>query len=187
MYQMRMMGYYPQVIQAILEFRSIVDAEYPEFEMLGIARDRVIDDAWLLSMSEDRVIQWEKVLGITPIEGSSVSDRRETIIARIRGQGKLNTALINTIVSTFTGGTAESWIEDSTLYVIITPPKDNKSYQFPNVEQELKKKIPAHLNFKLDRNYYTWDEVISRDIVTWQDVKDNFDTWLDVKIYVPFE
>lgn len=186
MYQERMFGYYPQVIQAILEFKQIIDAEYPEFEDLSGGVQRVIDDAYLLTMSEDRVKQWEAILNIKPLDDSTVEDRRETIIARIRGQGKLNTELINSIVSVFTGGTAKSWVANSTLYVEIEPPPEDKRFRFENVEQELALKVPAHLNFQVNRNYHTWAEVIE-PYPTWQDIKDGFDTWTEVLLYRPFE
>lgn len=185
MYQERMNNYYPQVVQAIEEFKSIIDSEYPEFEDLSVAKDRVIDDAYLLTMSEKRIEQWENILGIRPLENSSVSDRRDTIIARIRGQGKLNTALINSIVNAFTGGTANSWVKDSVLYVEITPPPSNKQFKFANVEQELSKKVPAHLGFDVSRNYLDWVE-IQNTYATWQDVKDHFNTWNDVYLFSPF-
>lgn len=186
MYQERMNSYYPQVIQAISEFKAIIGAEYPEFEDLAEARSRVVDDAYLLTMGEDRVEQWENILGIRPVENSTVSDRRDTIIARIRGQGKLNTALINSIVNAFTGGTAESWIEDSVLYVEITPPPTNKVFLFSNVEQELKHKIPAHLGLQVSRNYYDWNE-IKTSYSNWVDVKNSFANWNDVYLFTPFE
>lgn len=188
MYRQRMNSYYPKVIRSITEFKSIVDSEYPEFELLADGRDRITNDAYLITMGEDRIREWEEILAIRPIEGSSISDRRDTIIARIRGQGKLNTATINAIVNAFTGGTANSWIEDSVLYVEITPPPNNKSFQFANVEQELRKKIPAHLGFNVSRNYYTWKEVSDYlNLETWGDVKDYFDTWNDVYLFVPFQ
>lgn len=185
-YNERMINYYPQVIQAIKEFRAIVEGESTEVDSLSEGVQRVIDDAYLFSMSEKRITQWEKMLGIQPLENSTINDRRDTIIARIRGQGKLNTELINTIVRTFTGGTANSWVKDSTLYVEITPPRNNKSYRFENVEQELRKKVPAHLGFKVERNYYTWEE-IEIAYPYWQDVYDNFGSWEDVLLFVPFE
>lgn len=185
-YNERMINYYPQVIQAILEFRGIIESEALEIDLLNKGVQRVIDDAYLLSMSEERIKQWENMLGIQPLENSSVEDRRDTVIARIRGQGKLNTELINVIVKTFTGGTANSWVEDSTLYVEITPPPSNKQYQFANVEQELSKKIPAHLGFKVERNYYTWEE-IEKKYSTWGDIESNFGKWEDVLLFVPFE
>jgi len=184
MYRERMNNYYPQVIQALEEFKSIIDSEYPEFEDLSLAKDRVIDDAYLLTMSEERVEQWENILGIRPLENSSVSDRRDTVIARIRGQGKLNTSLIDSIVNAFTGGTANSWMEDGVLYVEITPPPSNKQYKFANVEQELKKKVPAHLGFNVRRNYLEWVEV-KNTYTTWQNVKGSFSNWNDVYLFVP--
>ena len=186
MYRERMNSYYPQVIQSITEFKTIIDAVYPELEDLAVAKDRIVEDAYLLTMSEGRILEWESILGIKPLEDSTLSDRREVIIARIRGQGKLNTKLINSIVNTFTGGTANSWVEDSTLYVEITPPLGNKQFKFANVEQELSLKVPAHLNLKVSRNYLDWVE-IKRDFPTWQDVKDNFTTWEDVYLFVPFK
>lgn len=183
-YGQRMINYYPNVISCIQEFRAIIKSEYPEIEDINAGKDRVVADAYLLTMTEDRIESWEKILGIAPIAGSTLDDRRDTIIARIRGQGKLNTELINSIVNAFTGGKANSWVEDSVLYVEITPPPNNKQYKFANVEQELSKKVPAHLGFRVSRNYYEWRE-IQRDYSTWQDVKDGFDTWNDVYLYVP--
>ena len=180
-----MNSYYPQVVQTIKEFKAIIDGESPEFDELSAGRDKVINDAYLSTMTEGRVEQWENLLGIKPLENSTVSDRRDTIIARIRGQGKLNTAMINSIVNAFTGGTANSYVENGVLYVEITPPPENKQFQFANVEQELKLKVPAHLGFNVSRNYLDWREV-KRDFATWQDVKNNFGTWQEVFLYSPF-
>lgn len=186
MYKERMNSYYPQVIQSIHEFKAIINANYPEFEDLSSGVTRVVNDAYLATMSEERIEQWEQILGITPIDGSSTSDRRETIIARIRGQGKLNTSLINSIVNVFTGGTANSWVENSVLYVEITPPPNNKQFQLTNVEQELKKKIPAHLGFNISRNYFTWGN-INETFETWEAMNEALPTWQDVYLFVPFK
>lgn len=183
-YRDRMNGYYPYVIQSILEFQAIIDGEYPEIDSFQNNCENVLSNAYLTTMGEDRIEQWENMLGIVPIEGSSVDDRRETVIARIRGQGKLNTDLINIIVGTFTGGTAESWIEDSVLYVEIALPPDNKQFQFLNVEQELRNKIPAHLELRVRRNYYNWEEI--DDICpTWVDIRNTYATWEDVVYNTP--
>ena len=184
MYETRMMSYYPEVIKAITEFKAIIRSECPEFELMDVERENLLDNAYLLTMEEDRIEQWEHALGITPLPDSTTQDRRDTVVARIRGQGKLNTALINAIVNAFTGGTANSWVANSTLYVEITPPPNNKAYRFENVEQELSKKVPAHLNFQVSRNYYEWGQVKS-NFNTWQDVLD-IGTWEDVYLFVPF-
>lgn len=185
MYRERMLGYYPQVIRDIKDFKAIVDSEAPEFEILADNRDIVLSDAYLTTMAEDRIEQWEQALAIRPLEGSTVDDRRDTIIARIRGNGKLNTATIQSIVNAFTGGSAITYIEDSVLYVIITPPPNNKQYKFANVEAELTNRVPAHLGLEISRNYFSWDEV--NDLYpTWGDLNNNFDSWNDVYLFVPF-
>lgn len=186
MYRKRMNSYYPEVIKAIKEFSLIIDSESTEVEVLANANQEVLDDAYLLTMNELRVNEWEQILGIKPLENSTLQDRRDTIVARIRGQGKLNTKLINAIVNAFTGGSARSWIEDSVLYVEVTPPPENKQYQFANVEQELKLKVPAHLGFKIERNYFTWSDIMTNH-ATWQEVMDDFGTWEDVYLFVPFK
>lgn len=185
MYYERMNSYYPEVIRTIAEFQAIIDSEYPEFEGLESGRDEVINDAYLPTMSEARISQWEQLLNIKALENSTLDDRRDTIIARIRGTGKLNTELISSIVNAFTGGSANSWIKDSTLYVEITPPPTDKQYYFENVESEINKRVPAHLGLNVSRNYFEWSQIKS-DFATWGDVKNNFDTWNDVYLYVPF-
>lgn len=192
-YNERMWDYYPEVIKAVLEFQAIINSEAPAIESINNGLQRVLDDAYLRTMSEDRIKQWEKVLDIQPIQGSTYEDRRETIIARILGQGKLNSENIEKIVSTFTGGTANSWVANRTLYVEVTPPPNNKNYQFANVEQELKRKIPAHLGFKVERNYFTWGDV-NKDHTNWQQVYDENNPndgnerdngWREVLFFVP--
>ena len=181
-----MTSYYPTIIGAIDEFKAIIDAEYPEIETLNADKETVMNNSYAITMDESRVAQWEQALEITPLSGSSVNDRRDVIVARLKGQGKLNTALINTIVKAFTGGSANSWFDNdtSTLHIEITPPPDNKSYRFESVEQELQNKVPAHIILDVSRNYYTWDEVYE-NFSTWQIVQNNFTTWEDVYTYVP--
>lgn len=179
-----MSGYYPPIVRNIREFKTIVECEYPEFDRLRECRQEIIDDAYLLTMGEERIKQWEKALAIRPVEDSSLQDRRETIIARLRGQSKLNTATIASIVNAFTGGSATSYIKDSVLYVVITPPPGNKEYKFANVEQELSRKVPAHLGLVIERNYEEWDNYDNE--ATWGDMLPNIEgeTWEDVLLHV---
>lgn len=179
MYQERMKGYYPSVLQSIKEFQSIVDSEYPEFENVEDGKERIISDAYLSTMSEDRLKQWEKILGINTITGSTISDRRETVIARIRGQGKLNTSLIKTIVKTFTGADCNTWVSDNTLYVRLLPPRDGKDYILDNVINEIKIKVPAHLGCNISRAWQYWADVNSK-LKNWEAVQVIYGTWESV-------
>ncbi len=175
----RLIDYYPEVIKSIVEFQAINRSVGYEIDYLQSGLTSVMLNAYFSTMNERRVLQWEKVLNITPLKESTLADRRATINARIRGQGKLNSELISIIVNTFTGGTAKSWITDSVLNVEITPPKANKQFRFENIEQELAKKVPAHLGLNVRRNYSTWGDVknYSSDF---HHVSQNFFRWRDV-------
>lgn len=176
MYRKRMLGYYPPAIQSVHEFQAIIDSEYPEIELVNEADERVISDAYLLTMSEDRTSEWERFLGIHPAQDSEVSTRRDAVIARVRAQNKLNTTTINAIVNAFTSGTARSWVEDSTLHVVITPPPNYKLYDLDAVAQELSRKIPAHLGLNVTRTVNSWGDVKNKN-TGWKEVRACHEDW----------
>lgn len=184
-YNQQMLNYYPEVIKAIREFQVLVSTQSLQVEEMHEELTKILENAYVTTADENTLDRWEDFLGIVPLEQGSdtletwLSDRRETILARLYKTPKLNTKSISDIVSIFTGGTATSYFKDGTIYVSILPPKDNKQYKFQNVEQELRKKIPAHLMFQVDRNYYTWLQV-KNNYATWNDVKTSFATWEDV-------
>lgn len=184
-YNEQMLNYYPEIIKAIREFQVLIESQSLQVEELHTELTRLLSNAYVSDADEFRIEQWERFLGINPLpQGEDdletwLADRRETILARLYKVEKLNTKSISDIVSIFTGGTAKSYFKDSTIYVLIYPPKDNKQFKFTNVEQELSKKIPAHLMFQVDRNYYTWLQVKENNN-TWGDVKNTYDSWEEV-------
>lgn len=183
-YKARMYGYYPTVITDIEEFKAILDAEYPEISAIVAAKDRIAENAYLVSMDAERLEQWEHALGITPLEDSTLEDRRETIMARIKSHSKLNTATIESIVKTFTGGEAKSTITNSVLTVEIKPPKDGKEFRIENVTQEIQRLIPAHLGFNIKQSYVTWGDVKNKH-ASWNTIKTSYADWAAVKAIFP--
>lgn len=178
----RMLNYWPKAIKQIFEFQAFINAEGFEVDFLKSDIDLSVNEAYLTTMGEDRVAEWEKALAISPGKDENLQDRRDTIIARIRGQGKLNTKVIDAIVGAFTGGTARAYVENGTLYVKIKPPPENKQYKFTNVVQELSKKTPAHLELAVSRDYATWGEV-KANYASWNTIK-QLKTWEDLILWI---
>ena len=178
----RMLNYYPDVIKRILEFQALIGAEGIEVDDVSNEIDILVNEAYLTTMGEDRIAEWEKALGIIYSKDDTLDDRRDVIIARIRGQGKLNTATISAIVNAFTGGTAISYFENSTIYVKITPPPDNKQYKFENVEREIRKKKPAHLDLVVTRNYSTWGDV-KNHYASWNTIN-QLSNWEELMVWL---
>lgn len=179
----RMFTYWPNAVQQILEFQAINNVDGFEIEVLDNEINLAVNEAYLLTMGERRINEWERALGMCAAPDDTIGDRRDAVIARIRGQGKLNTELINAIVNAFTGGTATSYIENSTLYVKIKPPPENKQYKFENVVRELNKKVPAHLGLEVARHYSIWGEV-KDNFASWDTIKQEFTTWEDLSLWI---
>ena len=190
-YNEQMLNYYPEVIKSIREFQALIRTQSLQVEEIHEKLIDLLENAYVETADESRIEQWEKVLGITPLpQGDDtletwLSDRRETILARLYQTPKLNTKSISDIVKIFTGGDAKSSFKNGVIQVLITPPKDNKQYKFQNVENELSKKIPAHLMFRVDRNYYTWLQTIE-NYATWNDVYTQMSSWEDVLLNSDF-
>lgn len=188
-YNEQMLNYYPEVIKAIREFQVLIETQSVEIEALHSELSAILANAYVSTSDFNQIERWEQYLNIVPLpqgEDSDIqwlTDRRATILARLYTPEKLNSSSINEIVKIFTGGTAKSWFKDGTIYVEITPPPDNRQYKFANVEQELAKKIPAHLMFDISRDYWEWGNLFDQ-CKTWQDVSNSYGTWEDVLLNV---
>ena len=175
----RMLSYYPEVIKQIEEINAITNSEGYEFDELKLQSEDVLNNAYLLTIGEDRIAEWEKLLSIRPLVNSTLQNRRDTIIARIRGQGKLNTDTINSIVKAFTGGYAECEMLLNAITVQITPPPENKNFQIEDVKQELRRRLPAHIDLLVSKKYLNWSQVETK-YQTWGNVNSSCRTWGDV-------
>ena len=184
-YNEQMLNYYPEVIKAIREFQVLINTQSVEVSRLHEELTRLLGNAYIVSADENRINMWEQFLGITPLpQGDDsletwLSDRRETIMARIYQTPKLNTESISNLVKIFTGGSATSYFKDGIIHVYISPPRNNKKFKFENVEQELKQKAPAHLFFSVMRDYQAWAK-ITTDHITWGDVLADHSDWGEV-------
>lgn len=176
-YNERMLNYYPEIIKGIREFKELIETESIEIEDIHEELVKILENAYVTTADEPTLAKWESFLGITPLDQGEddfdtwVSDRRETILARLYHTEKMNTTSIADVVRIFTGGETRSYFRDGIIYVLISPPRNAKRYKFENVEQELQKKTPAHLILQVQRNYYSWEQV-KDTYVTWQGVAD---------------
>ena len=186
-YNEQMLNYYPEVIKSIREFQKLIEVQSLEIDDMHKELAKILENAYVSTADTDTILKWERALEIVPTpQGdreleSWMEDRRSTILARLYNTEKLNSTTISNIVKIFTGGEAITYFKDSTIYVIITPPKNTKSFSFENVERELRNKAPAHLLINVSRSYKTWGDV-KTTFGTWGDVNDTFEMWEDVSL-----
>lgn len=174
--------YLPIILQDIAEYEVLSVAETPFLSDLEEKTDRIIEDSFLSTMSETRLAEWEKALGIVP-SNDSVSKRRSVVLSRFRGTGKLNKTLIQAIVNAFTGGTAVVAFDAGILKVSVAPPSSTfNDFSVDKLTEELYKRKPAHLLMNVELSYITWGQ-LKNSLSSWQDIYDNFETWNDVYLY----
>lgn len=179
----RMLSYYPKVIEQIKEYQALQYANGEIIESLIINIENGANEACLTTMDVLRIEQWEHLLNLSYDDDETVEDRRDKIIARLNGNKKLNTSSINSIVKVFTEGSAECRFENSTIYVDILPPPNQKRFKFDNVVTELEARKPAHLSIVVTAKYSTWDDIKTHH-TDWNAVKNYFDDWDDVRLII---
>lgn len=180
----KMINYYPTVVNTLEEFQAAIAACGMEFDFLHAEINFTYNDAFLHTMGLARTNEWENALGISPDKNASLETRRTNVIARLQSTFKLNTQSIANLVYTLTGGTCQSYFsnEDSTIYIDIRLSSANRLENFPDLESELKRRIPAHLLVSSSRWFDTWNDIKNK-FNSWQDVYNKFESWEYVKYF----
>lgn len=174
--------YLPIILQDVAEYEALSCAESPLIEELETATNRIIDESFLTTMSEVRLAEWEKALGIIP-NNTSIEQRRSVVLSRFRGTGKLNKTLIQSMVNAFTGGTATVTFADGILKVSVAPPSSSfADFSIGALAEEIAKRKPAHILLNVELAYITWGQ-LKDGVPSWNDVRDSFTDWNEVYLF----
>lgn len=180
----KMIGWYPTTVVAVDALRAVNDVVGHELDNARARGALLNNNAFLFWMDESRLAEWENALEIDVPENATVEERRNVIIAKIRGQNKFNVSNIKSIVKTFTGGDAEVTVADGVISVKVLPPNNGQLYNQAALVWELKNKIPAHMQLNIERYYSTWGDVKNNE-TSWQSIRSGYTNWdaLKDKIY----
>ena len=174
--------YLPLIFQDIAEYEALSNAETPLIADLEEKTDKIVDESFLSTMSEARLIEWENALGIVP-RTTNLTQRRSVVLSRFRGTGKLSKTVINAIVNAFTGGSAVVTFEDGVIYLKVAPPSNTfVDFSTETLIEELNKRKPAHLMINVELAYITWGQLRTA-FSSWQEIRDNLGDWSEVKQY----
>lgn len=174
----------PPYWHEVPEMRELQRVIQKMFEGIEAESDKILLDTFIDTASEERIVEWEKRLTITP-EGT-LEQRRLYLKAVIRGFGKLNEEKIKSIVNALTGGDAIVTFEAGVITVRVLPPNNGEIYLFPDVERAIEPRKPAHLGLSVVRYYSTWND-IRDNFNTWGALKDGLETWQAVCDYIGLE
>lgn len=147
---------------------------------IGLARHNLEDlvEQCFVSSATWGLLRWEEVFGVATNMSLSYEQRREIIMAKIRGQGTTTAEMIKGVAEAFSGGEVEV-IEDNSNYHFIVRfigiygiPRNMQA--FISMLEDIK---PAHLWYTFSYKYIIWDDLKPK---TWNDLRPY--TWDGLRI-----
>lgn len=77
---------WPTILQDLLEFQRIAEAQQPEFEKANEIINDLHNDFSLFTLSERGATRWEEILELQPRTGDSIETRRSRILTKYLSQ-----------------------------------------------------------------------------------------------------
>lgn len=163
-YHVDLARYAPPFLAEIRELKAIYETEGYAVGLLEHELSELLDQCFI-STATWGLTRWEEVYGLVTNMALSYEQRREILMAKLRGQGTTTAQMIQETAETFSGGEIEV-IEDNSNYHFIVRfigikgiPRNMNA--FISMLEDIK---PAHLSYSFEYRYTTWGELINR---TW--------------------
>ena len=144
--------------------------------MLWTAADSVFLDQFIESLTDNGCKRWEKILDIKPRDTDTLQVRRFRIKARINEDLPYTWRALERVLDTMCGKGAYAMTLYNEEYRLVILLELTVKKLFDEVEQSVKRMIPANLILDVRLRYNTWGQV---KVLTWGDLKNR--TWKDVK------
>lgn len=184
--------YLPPILQDVLEFNVIFDAENIELDYFYDSIKRIGLDAFIRTASAQKITRLENFLRFKGL--GTLEQRRTYLLSLYRKGRKLNEGNIKQIVHTITG--SDCFVTfygsddannpqkgDGLLLVQVLSPDNNKDYRYEDIFRALRPLVPGHLKLIVLKFFATWGDV-KGNFADWNAVKTN-GSWQDVKNYIP--
>ena len=81
----QLVGYLPDILKDIEEFKALLTAEKPEFDILFEKIDIIVENCFVDTLDDYGCTRWEKMLGLTAKDTDSIDLRRIRIKAALNG------------------------------------------------------------------------------------------------------
>jgi len=180
-----MLTYIPDYLRPSLVAQSGLGAAGAEIDALNISADEVLAQLFALTATEigGGLDRWEAFLGLSNYSGIATDvQRRERIIAKIRGAGTTTVALVKNVAESYANGTVEV-VEDNPAYTFLI--RFISQHGIPARIDDLKAAIreikPAHLAVLYEYKYLIWNE-LDAETITWNALDTLAMSWDDFEL-----
>lgn len=161
-YYVDLTQYVPPFLADVRELKAIYETEGYAVGLLEHELSDMLDQCFI-STATWGLTRWEEVYGLTTNMALSYEQRREILMAKLRGHGTTTAQMIQETAETFSGGEIEV-IEDNPHHHFIVRfigikgiPRNMNA--FVSMLEDIK---PAHLSYSFEYRYTTWGELINR-------------------------
>lgn len=175
-YYVDLARYAPPFLAEIRELKAIYETEGYAMGLLEHELSDLLDQCFI-STATWGLTRWEEVYGLVTNMALSYEQRREILLAKLRGQGTTTAQMIKETAETFSGGEIEV-IEDNpnhhfTVRFIGIKGIPRNMNAFISMLEDIK---PAHLAYSFEYRYTTWSELINRSWssaagLTWDSIR----------------
>ncbi len=183
----------PDFLQDIMEFNVIYDIENPLLDKIHFDLEKIKNDMFITSASNDSITRLEKFLKIKGL--GTLEQRKSYLISLLQKGKKLNEQRIRNIANTITGSNCiiNFYGADDLdnpeegfglIKVQVLSPDNNKDYRYEDITRALRVLVPGHIKLLVIKYYVTWLDVIT-EYSSWSAIK-NAGRWQTIKDYVPF-
>lgn len=152
-------GYAPPFLAEVLELAEIYRTEGPEIGLLQHELRDLLDQCFIETATWG-LLRWEKMLGVAANMSLTYEQRREILMAKLRGHGTTTKRMIEETAATFSGGEVNV-IEDNPNHLFVIQfigikgiPRNMQA--FINMLEDIK---PAHLAYRFEYRYTIWEEL----------------------------
>ena len=168
--------YAPPFLAEIRELAEIYRAQGYEVGQLQHDLEELIDQCYIVTATWG-LSRWEQILGVATNMSLTYEQRREILMAKLRGQGTTTRKMIEDTAVSFSGGEVKV-IEDNPNHLFIIQfigikgiPRNMQA--FVSMLEDIK---PAHLSYRFEYRYTIWNEVRPYiwnhlTTITWDDIK----------------
>ena len=182
----RMMEYLPPFWHECAEMQQILQNEGLELDDLDDSSNCILNDAFILTMGESRIEEWEAWLKLPP--NGTLDDRRMAILSYFAVIAKMTRESIEVlVVSLYSNARAEVIFKNSTISITIKPlpNHDSDELDFQRLLDQLKLRKPCHITLFTERWYCTWGD-IKNGFNSWQALKDDRTNWQHVIEFINY-
>ena len=179
-YDRKLIDYVPPYYSDILESSEILSAEDEEAaKLFGHISELLLQ--FNAGTATWGLREWERIVGVSTDETKSIDERRSVVIAKLRGTGVVNAALVKSVAESFQGGELNV-IEKNAEYKVQI--EFVSTYGVPSNIDDLtailREIIPAHLEIEYKFKYMTYN-VVKASYKDYNALKGTGNTYQDLK------